>query len=119
MAKLGIEPGKPFAFDKLDPAVQAALKDVPKQGFEKIMAHFKTAGEDVNGWVFTTKTGLYGTDYLQRALITAIGLGATVRRMRSIPPRKSMPEENPTPARTNTSCISRRVRCRQLMDSGR
>ena len=29
-----------------------------------------------NGWVFSTKTGLYGTDYLQRALITAIGLGA-------------------------------------------
>ncbi len=29
-----------------------------------------------HGWVFTTKTGLYGTNYLQRALITAIGLGA-------------------------------------------
>ena len=29
-----------------------------------------------NGWIFTTKTGLYGTNYLQRALITAIGLGA-------------------------------------------
>jgi hypothetical protein len=76
MAKLGIAPGKPFAFDKLDPAVQQALRDVPKQGFEKIMAHFKTAGEDSNGWVFTTKTGLYGTNYLERALITAIGLGA-------------------------------------------
>ena len=29
-----------------------------------------------NGWFFTTKAGLYGTNYLQRALITAIGLGA-------------------------------------------
>ena len=29
-----------------------------------------------NGWSFTTKTGLYGTNYLQRALVTAIGLGA-------------------------------------------
>ena len=29
-----------------------------------------------NGWLFTTKTGLYGTDYRQRALVTAIGLGA-------------------------------------------
>ena len=76
MAKLGIKPGAPFDFDKLDPAVQAALKDVPKLGFEKIMAHFKDAGKDVQGWVFTTKTGLYGTDYLQRALVTAIGLGA-------------------------------------------
>jgi hypothetical protein len=76
MAKLGIEPGKRFEFDKLDPAMQQALKDVPRQGFEKIMAHFKVAGEDINGWVFTTKTGLYGTDYIQRALVTAIGLGA-------------------------------------------
>jgi hypothetical protein len=76
MAKLGIAPGKPFAFDKLDPAVQEALKDVPKLGFEKIMGHFKTAGKDINGWVFSTKTGLYGTDYLQRAFVTAIGLGA-------------------------------------------
>lgn len=76
MAKLGIKPGAPFDFTQLDPAVQAALKDVPKVAFEKIMAHFKTAGEHINGWLFTTKTGLYGTDYLQRALVTAIGLGA-------------------------------------------
>jgi hypothetical protein len=29
-----------------------------------------------NGWAFTTKAGTYGTNYIQRALITAIGLGA-------------------------------------------
>jgi hypothetical protein len=29
-----------------------------------------------NGWAFTTKAGVYGTSYLQRALVTAIGLGA-------------------------------------------
>ena len=29
-----------------------------------------------DGWTFTTKTGLYGTNYLQRALITWFGLGA-------------------------------------------
>ncbi len=81
MARLGIVPGQPFDITGLDPAVQQALQDVPKSGFEKIMAWFKggiAAGvnRDVNGWVFTTKTGLYGTDYLQRALVTAIGLGA-------------------------------------------
>jgi hypothetical protein len=40
------------------------------------MAQMKEAGTRESGWVFTTKTGLYGTDYLQRAFITAIGLGA-------------------------------------------
>jgi hypothetical protein len=42
------------------------------------MLQFKTnpAVKDINGWAYTTKTGIYGTDYLMRALITAIGLGA-------------------------------------------
>ena len=75
MAKIGLVPGQDFDVSKLDPAVQRASR-VPQAAVEKIMAHFKSAGTDVNGWTFTTKTGLYGTDYLQRALITAIGLGA-------------------------------------------
>ena len=76
MAKLGIVPGAPSEFRKLDLAVQKVLKDLPKVGFEKIMAHFKSAGKDIDGWIFTTKTGLHGTDYLQCALVTAIDLGA-------------------------------------------
>jgi hypothetical protein len=76
MAQIGIVPGQDFDIAKLDPAVAQGLQNVPKAGFEKIMAHFKNAGVDVNGWLFSTKTGLYGTDYLQRAFITAIGLGA-------------------------------------------
>jgi hypothetical protein len=76
MAQLGIVPGQPFNFDALDADVKTSLQDVPKQAFAKIMEHFKTAGKDEDGWVFTTKTGEYGTEYLQRALITAIGLGA-------------------------------------------
>lgn len=76
MAKLGIKPGQPFDFAALEPAVQAALKNVPQTSFKRIMAHFADAGEHINGWTFTTKTGVYGTDYLQRALVTAIGLGA-------------------------------------------
>jgi hypothetical protein len=76
MAKIGIVPGKDFDMSKLDPAVARGLQRVPKASQEKIMAHFKGAGSDINGWIFSVKTGLYGTDYLQRALITAIGLGA-------------------------------------------
>ena len=76
MAKIGIVPGKDFDMSKLDPAVAKGLQGVPKAAQEKIMGHFKNAGTDVNGWMFSTKTGIYGTDYLQRAFITAIGLGA-------------------------------------------
>jgi len=76
LAQIGIVPGEPFDVTRLDAAAQRGLERAPKAAVEKIMAHFEQAGEHVNGWIFTTKTGLYGTDYLQRALITAIGLGA-------------------------------------------
>ncbi|WP_280827754.1 DUF1254 domain-containing protein [Mycobacterium sp. OTB74] len=75
MAKIGLVPGQKFDINKYGADVAAALKSVPKEGFDKIMAHFKSF-DSVNGWRFTTKTGQYGTDYLQRAVITAIGLGA-------------------------------------------
>lgn len=76
MAKIGVVPGKAFDGTKLDPAVAKALANTPKLGFEQIMGHFKAAGRLENGWTFATKTGVYGTDYIQRAFITAIGLGA-------------------------------------------
>jgi hypothetical protein len=76
MAKIGIVPGKDFDVSKLDPAVAKGLQGVPKAAQEKIMGFFKDAGKEVNGWQVMTKTGIYGTEYLQRAFVTAIGLGA-------------------------------------------
>jgi hypothetical protein len=54
------------------------VKRVPEVGFDRIMLQFKINKDvkDENGWAYTTKTGIYGTDYLMRALVTAIGLGA-------------------------------------------
>ena len=81
MAKLGIVPGQPFDSSKLGPLAKEALDTVPKIANEKIMLWLKEgilAGDMKleHGWVFTTKTGIYGINYIQRALITAIGLGA-------------------------------------------
>jgi hypothetical protein len=73
MAKIGLVAGQPFRAEK---TVAGVLPEVPKAAFGAIMAHFKTAGVLVNGWTLSTKTGIYGTDYVQRAFITAIGLGA-------------------------------------------
>jgi hypothetical protein len=75
MAKIGIVPGQDFDISKLDPAVQKGLQNAPKAGFEKIMAEFKNLAP-VSGWAYSTKLGVYGTEYLARALVTAIGLGA-------------------------------------------
>lgn len=76
--ELGIVAGEKFDASKIAPALVKSLSDVPKLAQAQIMGHFKSAGTEKNGWVFTTGTGLYGTDYLQRALITAIGLGANL-----------------------------------------
>ena len=81
LAKIGIVPGQDFDASKLDPAVAKGLASAPKPSQEKIMAWLKegvVAGDMklTDGWAFTTKTGLYGTSYRQRALVTAIGLGA-------------------------------------------
>ncbi len=75
MAKIGLVPGQDFDPSKLGAFDKEAIKAVPKLALVKIMELFKKT-ESINGWKFTTKTGLYGTDYLQRALVTVIGLGA-------------------------------------------
>ena len=81
LARIGIVPGQDFDAAKLEPAVAKGIAGAPKPAQEKIMGWLKAgiAAGDMkleNGWLFTTKTGLYGTSYLQRALVTAIGLGA-------------------------------------------
>ena len=74
-ASIGIVPGQDFDAAKLKADF---LKRVPQVGFDRIMLQFKINKDlkDENGWAYTTKTGIYGTDYLMRALVTAIGLGA-------------------------------------------
>jgi hypothetical protein len=81
LAKIGIVPGQDFDAAKIDPAVGKGIAGAPKPAQKLIMGWLEAgiaAGDFKleNGWVFTTKTGLYGTSYLQRALVTAIGLGA-------------------------------------------
>jgi len=76
MAKIGLVPGEEFDISKLDPAVVRGLEEAPKEGIAAIVAEFKTGPTKVNGWEVLTKTGIYGTDYANRALVTAIGLGA-------------------------------------------
>lgn len=78
MAAIGIVPGKSFDKAKFNPDF---AKRVPQVGFDRIMLHFKFSNGDVkeiNGWGFTLKAGSYGTNYIQRALVTAIGLGANL-----------------------------------------
>lgn len=80
MARLGLVPGQPFDLGKLDPAVQAALADLPKRALAKIEANRNILGEMVNGWVVTKGLGTYGTEYLKRAVVAAYGWPANQQK---------------------------------------
>lgn len=74
-ARIGIVPGQDFDASKFNADF---VKRVPEVAVDRIMLQFRInpAIKNENGWAFTTRTGIYGTDYLMRALVTAIGLGA-------------------------------------------
>jgi hypothetical protein len=74
-AKIGLVPGQDFDPSKLDAAF---VKRIPQVAFDRIMLQIKVndAIKHINGWIYDTRTGIYGTDYLNRALVTTIGLGA-------------------------------------------
>ncbi|MDA8486277.1 DUF1254 domain-containing protein [Pseudomonas resinovorans] len=80
MAKLGIEPCKAFKLDKLDPALQAKLSDLPQVALKDIGAGQGTLGHKVNGWTYTKGLGVYGTDYMKRAVVAAFGWPANVEK---------------------------------------
>jgi hypothetical protein len=74
-AKIGLVPGQDFDPSKLNTDF---VKRIPQVAFDRIMLQIKVndAVKHINGWIYDIKTGIYGTDYLNRALCTAIGLGA-------------------------------------------
>jgi hypothetical protein len=80
LAKIGIVPGQDFDLSKLEPAVAKGIAAAPKPAQETISSlkeAIVTGDAKVeNGWMFFSKTGLYGTGYRNRALITWYGLGA-------------------------------------------
>jgi hypothetical protein len=79
MKQIGIEPGKSFDFEKLDPAVRDALKSVPEQAQKLMASKTPTVARVVNGWEMNTDSiGVYGNYYLKRAIIAQVGLGANL-----------------------------------------
>jgi hypothetical protein len=79
MARLGLVPGQPFDATKLDPAVQQALKMIPSVALQRIAASKDSLGTVVNGWIVSKDLGVYGTNYLKRAVVAAFGWPANLQ----------------------------------------
>ncbi|WP_223533951.1 DUF1254 domain-containing protein [Pseudomonas sp. GL-RE-20] len=79
LKRIGIEAGKPFNMDALDPKIQAALQTVPQDAQALMTWKVPTLAREVNGWSMNTDTmGVYGNYYLKRAIVTQMGLGANL-----------------------------------------
>jgi hypothetical protein len=75
MAMIGLVPGRDWDISALAPTVAKGLAQAPKVALEKIMAYAPNAGRVVNGWLITLPSGVYGTNYLHRALLNLQGPG--------------------------------------------
>src|SRR4029077_13546218 len=79
MKRIGIEPGKSFDFDKLDPAVKKGLESAPEEAQRLMTWKMATIARVANGWSMNTDTmGVYGNYYLKRAMVAQLGLGANL-----------------------------------------
>jgi hypothetical protein len=77
LKRIGIEPGRSFDYDKLDPGIQQALAKAAADAHGYMMAKVPTLARVVNGWQMNTDTmGVYGDFYLKRAIIAMAALGA-------------------------------------------
>ncbi|MVV51747.1 DUF1254 domain-containing protein [Pseudomonas sp. PB120] len=79
MKKIGLEPGKSFDIDKIDPALKQALETVPAEAQALMKWKVATLARISNGWSMNTDTmGVYGNYYLKRAIVAQQGLGANL-----------------------------------------
>jgi hypothetical protein len=79
MKRIGIEPGKSFDMDKLDPNVKKTLESVPEEARKLMQWKLPSLARVVNGWSMNTDTmGVYGNYYLKRAIVSQLGLGANL-----------------------------------------
>ena len=77
LASIGIGPGMTPS-TQANGTIKAALETGIREGQRLIDTKVANVGTVVNGWLINADTGIYGSDYLNRAAVTQLGLGANV-----------------------------------------
>jgi hypothetical protein len=75
MAKIGLVAGEDWDVSALAPTVAQGLAQAPAAALAKLTKYEPHAGRTVNGWLITLPSGVYGTNYLHRALLNWQGPG--------------------------------------------
>jgi hypothetical protein len=78
MRRVGIEPGRPGAFDGAAREARAAIESAAPVAWARIRRAAAHLGSPVNGWRANLDSiGTYGTSYLRRAAVAYTGLDAS------------------------------------------
>ena len=79
MKRLGLRPGETFQPEGLGAGVLDAIQGVPAVVQQRMLDLEPHMSPVVNGWAMPTfGMGVYGTDYLRRAVVAKVGLGANL-----------------------------------------
>jgi len=79
LEKIGVVEGEVLDLGTADPGLRAALEAAIPAAQQRLVARQKSLGIAANGWRITFENmGSYGQDYLQRAVVELIGLGANL-----------------------------------------
>jgi hypothetical protein len=89
LATLGIGPGMHVSTNRrLNAATRRGLRAAVAAGYNQVTTDLKTSFLTIapkhNGWL-VSRTGTYGTDYAQRAVVDRIGLGAPLSNLSIYP----------------------------------
>jgi hypothetical protein len=78
-AQIGVAPGKSFDLQGMDSSITQQIVGGVRDGLTRISSEArKSHGKNSGGWEFMLNVGRYGTDYLWRAVVALIGLGANI-----------------------------------------
>jgi hypothetical protein len=75
LEKIGIRPGREFDFTRLPAKTQQAIEEGADEA-QRTISEPPTEGKTANGWRTFYHLGNYGVDYLLRAQVARVGLGA-------------------------------------------
>lgn len=76
---IGVAPGQSFQPSAPGAVIAEAIEKGAADGLSKILEEAaKPHEKNVNGWQFLPNVGRYGTNYLHRAVVAMVGLGANL-----------------------------------------
>lgn len=77
MERIGFNVGASLDFSSLDASVKSAISEGARAGLEEMANYMSTRSKQRDGWSgLPGAIGVYGNDYLTRAVVAMIGLGA-------------------------------------------